>query len=359
MDDTRFMEQALKLARLGYGRTSPNPMVGAVVVKDGKVVGKGYHNKAGEPHAEVNALKDAGKLATGGTLYVNLEPCCFQGRTPPCTSAIIEAGVSQVFCSLKDPNPLVSGKGIESLRRAGVEVREGLLAEEAGRLNEAYLKFISTRTPFVLLKVASTLDGRIAAPNGSSRWISSEESRSYVHQLRNGVDAVMVGAGTVLKDDPQLTVRLVKKVKDPKRIVLDTELRVPLEAKVFKDGGATIIATKRDSDLEKRRLLEDQGVEVWTVAQDSQGRVDIGKVVSEAGREEITSIMIEGGSQVYSSALRAGVVDKVAIFLSPKILGEGTPSFSFLGIRGMDEALGLKELDVKRLGEDLLLQAYL
>lgn len=359
MDDTGFMEQALELARLGYGLTSPNPMVGAVVVKDGKVVGKGYHKKAGEPHAEVNALNEAGKLARGSTLYVNLEPCCFQGRTPPCTSAIIEAGISQVFCSLKDPNPLVSGKGIESLKIAGVEVRVGILAEEARRLNETYLKYISTRTPFVLLKVASTLDGRIAASNGTSKWISSEESRSYGHWLRNGVDAVMVGAGTVLKDDPQLTVRLVEKVKDPKRIVLDGDLSVPLEAKVFKDGGATIVATKRNSNLEKRRLLKDKGVEVWTVAQDSQGRVDIGKVVSEAGRKEITSIMIEGGNQVYSSALKAGVVDKIVVFLSPKILGDGTPSFSSLGVKGIDEAVGLKELDVKRVGEDLLIQGYL
>lgn len=359
MDDTEYMRQALKLARKGYGLTSPNPMVGAVVVKDGKVVGKGYHHRAGEPHAEVNALRDAGQLASGTSLYVNLEPCCFQGRTPPCTEAIINANVSEVVCAIEDPNPQVSGKGLDTLRKAGLKARTGVLASEARKLNEVYLKYIRTGMPFVILKLASTLDGRIAAPDGSSRWISSAESRAYDHSLRNGVDAVMVGIGTLLKDDPRLTVRLVEKIKNPKRIVLDSRLRVPLEASVLRGDGATVIATLANVSEEKRRLLEERGAEIWILKDDSQGRVDIGEVTKEAGRRGITSIMIEGGSQIYASALRASVVDKLVLFLSPKILGDGVPSFSSLGLKGIEDALVLKDVEVERVGEDLLIQGCL
>ncbi len=359
MDDTEYMKQVLELAKKGYGLTSPNPMVGAIVVKNGHVVGRGYHRKAGEPHAEVNALSDAGKLAKGGTLYVNLEPCCCQGRTPACTSAIIEAGISEVVCSMEDPNPLVSGKGVDNLTSAGIEVRMGVLEKEAERLNEVHSKYIRSKLPFIILKVASTLDGKIAAPNGSSRWISCEESRAYAHELRNGVDAVMVGVGTVLKDDPQLTVRMVEKVKDPKRIVLDSKLDIPLEANVLGIGETLIVATKRNANPDKREMLEKKGAEVWTLQEDSQGRVDIEEVVREAGKREITSIMIEGGSEVYGSALRASIVDKLVFFLSPKILGDGIPSFSSLGLKAMEDAIGLKGLTVQKLGQDLLIQAYL
>jgi len=359
--DRFFMRRALELAAKAGGRTSPNPMVGAVIVRDGRIVGEGYHERAGLPHAEVIALNKAGKLAKGATLYVNLEPCCHWGRTPPCTKAIIRSGVRKVIVATLDPNPLVSGKGLEELRRNGIEVEVGLMEEEAKRLNKFFFKHITTGLPFVILKIAMSLDGKIATCTGESKWITSPESRRMVHEIRDQVDTVMVGIGTVLKDDPQLTTRLPdREGKDPIRVILDSHARTPPTARAInpKSPAPTIIATTPKANEERVKALREAGAEVVMLDEDEEGRVDLKSLMEYLGGRPIQSLLVEGGSEVASSMLMKGLVDKVMFFIAPKIIGgvNAPTPVGGSGVQRLSEAIPLEEIEVKRVGPDILIE---
>ena len=351
LSDEPYMRQALALAEKGRGTTSPNPMVGAIVVKDGGVVGSGFHERAGGPHAEVVALDAAGDATKGATLYVTLEPCSHYGRTPPCADLIVDRSVARVVYAMADPNPVVAGRGAEKLRGAGIETTSDVLREEACRLNEAYIKHITTGTPFVTLKLAQTLDGKIATCTGDSKWITGIESRRRVHRLRAEVDAVLVGINTALTDDPMLTVRLVEG-RDPLRMVLDSSLRLPPTARML-SAGRTVVVAREDSDPARARALQDRGAEIWAVP-GPNGRPDLVALMREAGRREITSVLIEGGAEVAGSALRAGIVDRLMVFLAPKIIGAGRSAVADLGVSQISEALRVRDVEIERVGEDLL-----
>jgi len=357
MRDEDYLRRVLTLAKKGAGMVSPNPLVGAVVVKDGRVVGEGFHRKAGEFHAEVSAIQKAGSRSEGATLYLNLEPCVHFGRTPPCADFIISKGIKRVVCSMEDPNPLVSGNGFSKLRQAGIEVDVGKLEKEASRLNEIYLRYVTTGLPFVILKWAQTLDGRIATRTGESKWISSESSRRYVHRLRSHMDAVLVGVETVLRDDPRLSPYLIKG-RPPVKIVMDSKLRIPLHARVFQ-GARLILATTTSASKGRIEDAKAQGAGVWLLPSTKDGLVDMIELMKEAGRRQITSILIEGGSRVAASALKAGIVNKLMIFIAPKLLGDGTPAVSDLGIKQIMQAPVLKEISIRRCGTDLIYTAYL
>ncbi len=335
--DSFFMSRAFELAKRGRGATSPNPVVGAVIVRDGEIVGSGYHERYGSAHAEVNALAEAGARASGATLYVTLEPCSISGKTPPCTDAIVAAGIARTVVPVEDPNPRVSGEGISILRNAGVEVDLGLMHEEARSLNAAYFKYRSTGLPFTTLKLALSLDGRIAPPPGGTRWTSSEASRELVHAMRAKVDCVMVGIGTVLADDPLLTDRRTRTgghapdgmspdggPRQPARLVLDTHLRTPLESAIV--SGArdvrTIVVCRESADPSRRAQLEGAGVAVWS-AGTLDGRLDLDVVLRRAAAEGLISVLSEGGAGVASSLLNGGFVDRVAFFVTPKLYGGG------------------------------------
>ena len=359
MDDEKWMKRVLRLAGAGRGRTSPNPLVGAVLVKNGKVVGEGYHARIGEAHAEIVALRQAGEEARGAVLYLNLEPCTHYGRTPPCVPQVIKAGLKRVVIGTKDPNPVVNGKGIETLRKSGLDIKVGVLEKECKRLNEGFCKYILKKEPFVILKVAATLDGKIAARNGASKWISGEASRSYVHKLRDQVDGVLVGIGTVLRDDPLLTARM-KRGRNPYRIVLDSRLKIPEEAKVFEHSPSEVIlATTGTAPHEKIERLEKRGVRVLII--DSKaGRVDLKSCLSKLGEIGMMNLLVEGGSQVNGSFLDEGLIDKFLLFLSPRWVGDpqALGIFGGRGVLTLKEAIGLKELKTKRIGEDLFIEGY-
>lgn len=356
-NDDKFMKLALSLAEKARGRTSPNPMVGAVIVRDGRIVGRGYHRKAGTPHAEIYAIAYAGAEAKGATMYVSLEPCSHYGRTGPCSQAIIEAGLSRVVMAMMDPNPQVSGRGRKILEEHGIEVRSGVLEAEARRLNEAFMKYITTGRPFVILKSAMSLDGKIATASGLSKWITSEGSRRMVHQIRDEVDAIMVGIGTVLRDDPSLTTRLPDgSGQDPTRIILDSRARIPLEAKVLnlESPARTIVAVTPKASGERLTALK-QHAEVLVIPE-RDGRVDLQVLVEKLGQMEIMSLLLEGGAEVNSSALKAGIVDKVMVFIAPKLIGgSSSPGpIGGTGIVDLSEAVPLTNISVTRVGEDML-----
>jgi diaminohydroxyphosphoribosylaminopyrimidine deaminase/5-amino-6-(5-phosphoribosylamino)uracil reductase len=362
MTDADYMLMALEMAERGRGRTSPNPMVGAVLVRDGEVVGRGYHARAGDDHAEIAALKDAGERARGATLYINLEPCCHHGRTPPCVDAVVEAGVKRAVVAMTDPSDKVNGKGIAELRRAGIDVEVGLLAEEANRLNEVFIKYVTTGRPFVFLKVAMSLDGRIAASTGDSKWITCEESRARVHQLRDQVDAVLVGCGTVAQDDPLLTTRLPDDDgKNPVRVILDGRARMPTDARVLAErtAGALWVVVGESAESDRVSSLRESGAKVVALP-DSDGRVDFDTVLRELGRREITSLLIEGGKSVFTEALRSGSVDKVLAFVAPVMLGGGAKfaAVGELGVERIGDALRLRDVNVERIGDDVLIEGY-
>jgi diaminohydroxyphosphoribosylaminopyrimidine deaminase/5-amino-6-(5-phosphoribosylamino)uracil reductase len=361
--DRYYMAMALELAARGTGFTSPNPLVGAVVVKDGRVVGRGYHQRFGGAHAEVNALAEAGDRARGATLYVTLEPCNHTGKTPPCTRQIIAAGIHRVVVAMPDPNPGVKGGGSARLQAAGIAVAEGLAVEAARRQNEAYLKHTLTGTPFVILKCAATLDGRIATRTGDARWVSGPRARRFVHELRHAVDAIMVGVDTVKADDPSLTTRLPDgEGRDPTRIILDTHLSIPLNARVLTQSSpaGTLLVTGRDVPAEARRRVEAAGAEVLPAPQ-RQDRIDLAPLMQTLGARGIASILVEGGSQVAGSFLRAGLVDKLHLFLAPKLLGgdDGIPICRGPGAARMQDCLRLGDLTVRRFGEDVMIEGYL
>lgn len=357
--DERYMRTALGLARRAAGRTSPNPMVGAVVVRDGRVVGRGHHARAGGDHAEVAALRQAGQAARGATLYINLEPCSHFGRTPPCARAVIEAGVGRVVAGMVDPNPEVAGRGLAALREAGVRVEVGVREEECRRLNEAFVKHVTLGLPFVTLKLAASLDGRIATSSGDSRWVTGEAARKYVHGLRNECDAVLVGSGTVAADDPQLTCR-IPGGRDPWRIVLDRRLRTPVTARVVNhpEPGKTVLVCGNGVPAGRRKRLEDRGVQVWTFPV-RQGRISFRRVLRKLARSGVLSVLVEGGGVTASRAVADKVVDKVLCFYAPKFIGaEGLPMMGDLGITRMRGCPRLERPVVRRLGEDILVSAY-
>ncbi|MFP4477626.1 MAG: bifunctional diaminohydroxyphosphoribosylaminopyrimidine deaminase/5-amino-6-(5-phosphoribosylamino)uracil reductase RibD [Desulfatibacillaceae bacterium] len=363
MSDTEYMKMALKLARLGEGRTSPNPMVGAVVVRDGQVVGTGYHARVGEAHAEVNALEAAGKRAEGATLYVTLEPCNHTGKTPPCTEAVIRSGVALVVTGMDDPNPGVAGGGLKRLKEHGIEVRSGVMEAEARELNEFWIKWVTTGRPFVLSKCAATLDGWIATRTGHSQWITNPRSRQRVHELRNAVDAVLVGMGTVRADDPGLNVRLGHgQGKDPLRVILDPLLSIPEDARLLhmESESDTILVCAPDATPDKRRRLEKPGVCILEAPRAPNAGIDLSYLMETLGRMKVTSVMIEGGGAVHAAALAARLVDKMSLFYAPKLFGgnDGVPMFTGTGPKTMDQTLRLHNLRVSRFDEDILIEGY-
>jgi len=368
------MKLALRLAAKAAGRVSPNPMVGAVVVKDGQIVGRGYHRAYGQPHAEVEAMHRAGDQAQGADLYVTLEPCNHQGRTPPCTQAVLKAGIRRVVVATLDPNPRVNGGGAEFLQSKGLQVEAGLLAEEARRLNEAWFKWVETGLPFVIAKAACSLDGKIATAGGESQWLTGEKARAFGHQLRHQVDAILVGVGTALADDPQLTTRLPQRTtengkrktengpRDPIRIVLDSRLRLPLSAKMLRlDSPApTWVACTDAAPKEKIKAIKDLGADVLVMPAES-GRVALKPLLQELGRRQVQSLLVEGGAETLGSFFDQRVVDKFYFFYAPKILGGKTAPgmLAGAGVQRLGEALEAKEMKVRKLGVDLLVTGYL
>jgi len=354
----KLMALALRLARRRLGRTSPNPVVGAVIVKEGRVVGEGYHRAAGEPHAEVEAIRAAGSEAKGSDLFVTLEPCNHHGRTPPCTEAILEAGIKKVWYGMDDPNPGVRGGGAKTLRDAGVEVVGHVLENRCRRANEVYVTNVTQRRPFVFLKLAMSLDGRIATKTGHSRWITSAASREKVHRLRDRVSAIMVGVQTVLADNPLLTTRLPRGGgHDPIRVIADSNLRTPLDAAIFNPASSSgvIIATKKDPLPGPRYELEKRGAKVLTTSGSEQ--VDLSDLLLRLYRIGITSVLIEGGHHLAWGAFNSRVVDRCLFFYAPIIIGgETAPSgIGGVGIRTLDEAPRLADVEFRRIGPDMLL----
>lgn len=359
--DNHYMRIALALAAKALGRTSPNPMVGAVIVKNGSIVGQGYHHKAGTPHAEIHALREAGSAAEGAILYVTLEPCAHYGRTPPCADAIIKAGIKRVVMATRDPNPLVAGRGNDALRQAGIATTIGVMEQDANRLNEVFNKFITTAKPFVVLKCAMSLDGKIATRTGHSQWITGPEARLFGHRLRDRYDAIMVGMGTVSADNPLLTARLPGgDGQNPLRIILDSHGRIPLESKVITDKSApTLVAVTTQAAARKIAALEAAGVTVL-VTEPHKGRVDLASLMDELGKRQVTSILIEGGASVAAAAVEEKLVDKVHFFLAPMIIG-GCAAPGPVGGRGiaqLQEAVRLHGILTERLGHDLHIEAY-
>jgi len=362
--DEKFMREALRQARKGLGRTSPNPAVGAVIVRNGEIVASGYHKRAGGDHAEVAALSRlVGKSRADDIMYVTLEPCNHHGRTPPCTEAILKSGLRKVIIGMPDPNPSVSGGGSEFLRSKGVEVRSGLLESECRRLNEAYLKFVSTGRPFVIAKSAMTLDGWIATSTGNSKWITNEKSRQFVHRLRDRVDGVLVGVGTVLADNPNLTTRLRnRRGRDPIRIIVDTKLRIPHNANVLNidSDSKTIIVVGEDIPDSSLKGIEGDRVSVVTCPT-KDGRIELNALMHALGSMSITTLLVEGGSALMGSMIREGLIDKFYIFKAPRILGgdDGISMAAGTGPEHMSESLVMKDIKVRRFGDDTLIIGYL
>jgi len=356
-----YMQRALALAGQALGRVSPNPAVGAVVVRDGLVVGEGFTRPPGGPHAEVVALEQAGEAARGATLYVSLEPCCHQGRTPPCTEAIIAAGVAEVHMAILDPDPNVNGRGLEELTAAGVAVQVGECEEEARRLNEAYIKHRTTGLPFVIAKFAASLDGRIAAASGDSRWISGPQSLRWAHEQRTTVDAIMVGANTIVVDNPQLTARPggQESERQPLRVVVDSGDRTPADARVLQGPGRALIATSEGSDPSWREALEAAGAEVLVLPGDGDS-LDLGALLKALAQRGVLSLLVEGGGILLGSVFDQGLVDKVQVIIAPMIIGaaEAPAAVAGRGAHRLVEAWRLRDVTVERLGDDILITGY-
>ncbi len=353
--DTHFMSLALDLAKKGHGLTSPNPMVGAVVVRDGSVVGQGFHQQSGCAHAEVVALEDAGVNTRNATLYVTLEPCNHHGKTPPCTEAIIAYGIKRVVAATLDVNPKVTGGGLKYLAEQGIETTSGILEAEAKKLNETYLKFIVHSFPFVTLKLAVTLDGKIAATDGSSQWITGPETKRYVHQFRAWSDAVMVGVGTVQADDPQLTVREVEGC-NPLRVVVDSHLRLSGRERVFSDKNV-VIATTNEAPTDKRAVFRNRKIDVWEFTS-SNGLVPLDNILSLLGKRGVTSVLCEGGKRLATSLLQGKLVDKILFAYGPRILGSGLDAVGDLGIQNLAQAISLVDMEIETFGDNVVISGY-
>ena len=361
LDEEMYMREALRLAEFGRGRTSPNPMVGAVLVRGGRVVGAGWHRKAGTEHAEIHALRMAGELARGATLYVTLEPCSHTGRTGPCARAVIEAGVKRVVAAMEDPNPVVSGRGFQMLREAGVEVSCGLLEQEARRLNEAFLAWVTEKRPFVTLKMAMTLDGKTATADGESQWITGEEARLHGHVLRDENDAILVGIGTVLADRPSLTTRLPDgNGNNPLRIILDSHARTPIDLPMLRDGAAPVLIVSTEAAPEENlERLRKTGAEV--LISGSGPTVDLRLLLRTLGDRKICSLLVEGGSTVHFSFLKAGLADKVCAFIAPMLVGgkNATPAVGGEGFSRLADAARLTDIKTEMIGNDFCISGYI
>lgn len=355
--DHAFMARALKLAARGLYTTDPNPRVGCVLVKDGRVVGEGWHRRAGGPHAEVEALRNAGEAARGSTAYVSLEPCSHHGRTPPCVDALVEAGVARVVAALQDPNPKVAGQGLARLREVGIEVACGLLEEAAEEINRGFVRRMRTGRPWVTAKLAMSLDGRTALASGESKWITGAAARRDVHRLRARSSAILTGVDTVLADDPALTARLEgEDILQPLRVVLDSQLRIPTDAQIVRQEGDTLILTISD-DATRRKPLETAGFQVVRLADDGMGRVSLSATLDELGRREINELVVEAGPALNGALLQAGLVDEWLIYMAPSVLGDTARGlFSLPPLAGMKERFSLEWRDVRRVGEDLRLR---
>lgn len=359
--DAFYMERALELAAKGRGTTTPNPMVGAVIVKDGKIIGEGYHMRAGEGHAEVQAFRNASEDVTGAVMYVTLEPCSHYGRTPPCADLIIKKGIKRVVIAALDPNPLVAGRGVEKLRGAGIEVVIGTLEKESIQLNEVFMKHITTHRPFVLLKAAMSLDGKIATADGESQWISCEESREEVHRLRHEFTGIMAGIGTVLADDPMLNCR-IPGGKQPIRIIVDSHLSIPYHSRLVQSAGKypLIVAATAHADSVKKEKLETQGVQVLKIPDNSKGQVDLDCLMQVLGEMKIDSILLEGGGSLAEGALQAGIVDKVQFYIAPVIIGgeRAKTPVEGRGIETLNQAWKIYDWKTEKIGADLKITGY-
>ena len=356
-EDEKYMAMAIELAKKGYGYTAPNPVVGAVIVKDGCMIGQGYHEKYGEPHAERNALASCIQSPKGATIYVTLEPCCHHGKQPPCTEAILQAGISRVVTGSGDPNPLVGGKGIQILKDHGIQVREHVMKEKCDALNQAFFHYIQTGRPYVTMKYAMTIDGKIAAYTGASKWVTGEEARHHVHEQRKKNTAIMVGIGTVLADDPMLNCR-IEGGRDPVRIICDTYLKMPVTSKIVKTAKdiPTIIACCT-ADEELQRPYREAGCKIL-LTEKKMNHIDLEQLMEQLGKEKIDSILLEGGGTLNWAALNAGIVQKIQAYIAPKIFGGTTAKTPVegIGVEVPDQAFLIKNRTIRLLGEDLLVE---
>jgi diaminohydroxyphosphoribosylaminopyrimidine deaminase/5-amino-6-(5-phosphoribosylamino)uracil reductase len=360
MNDGYYMKLAIALARKGRGYVSPNPLVGAVLVKNGRIIGKGYHQSFGGNHAEINALTNAAEDTAGSTLYVTLEPCCHEGKTPPCTDSIIKHKIARVVIGTIDSNPLVSCQGINYLQNCGIEVKTGILENDCRKLNEIFFHFMETGLPFITIKYAQTLDGRIATASGESQWISSEASLKFTHRLRAEHDAILVGAGTVIKDNPELTVRLVRG-RNPLRVIVDSELKITKPSKIFKNISSTptLIATIKTADDPQFQSLAGSGAEIITVKADKKGNVDLKKLFKILAGRNISSVLIEGGAQIITSTLKNNLANRLVTIIAPKILGSGIEAVGDLHIRKLGAVKKLSIQKVMRRGDDIIVDSRL
>ncbi|MDF2879322.1 MAG: riboflavin biosynthesis protein RibD [Clostridia bacterium] len=366
--ESKYMQRALELAEKGVGFVNPNPLVGAVIVKNNKMIGEGFHAVYGGPHAEINAFKDAAfknnaEAVKGATLYVTLEPCSHYGKTPPCAHAIVERGIGKVVVAMEDPNPEVAGRGIDILRQHGIEVVTGVLEQESRQQNEIFLKYITTNLPFCILKTAMTLDGKTATQSGDSKWITSEGARAYVHQVRHRVAGIMVGIGTIIQDDPLLNTRLEEGGgSDPIRIIADSHAKIPLESKVLNisSKAQTIIVTTEFAEKEKLKKLKDKGAEIIVTPLINKG-VDLKYLMKKLGERKIDSVLLEGGSTLNYSALEARIIDKINIFIAPKLIGgrEAKTPIGGVGKMLMKDAVSVKDINIRSFEPDMMIEGYL
>jgi diaminohydroxyphosphoribosylaminopyrimidine deaminase/5-amino-6-(5-phosphoribosylamino)uracil reductase len=361
-EEQKYIRRAISLAKKGLGWVNPNPLVGAVIVKNGHIIGEGYHAYFGGPHAEATAIENARESVKGATLYVTMEPCSHHGKTPPCTDPIIRKGIRKVVVGMKDPNPLVNGKGLKILIGAGIDVKTGIEEAAVLEMNEQFVKYIVTGMPFCTLKTAMTLDGKIATVENASRWISCEESRKVVHELRQQYSAIMVGINTVLFDDPLLNTRRIrKKSRDPLKVIVDSSGKIPMDAKVLKvNPQLVLLATTDKIDRRKKQDLERLGVQVLVCPQKEE-KVDLGSLMFTLGKMDIDSVLLEGGSTLAFSALRDGIVDKVVSFIAPKIIGgANAPSpVGGKGLSSMEDAIGVTDWNYRKTGSDILIEGYI
>jgi diaminohydroxyphosphoribosylaminopyrimidine deaminase/5-amino-6-(5-phosphoribosylamino)uracil reductase len=361
LTDESYIKLAIEIAKKGMGCVAPNPLVGCVIIKNERIIGAGFHEKYGGKHAEINAIESAIESVEGSVMYINLEPCSHQGLTPPCADKIIECKVKRVVVGTLDMNPLVSGRGIKKLKSAGVEVKVGILENECISLNKFFFKYITTGLPYVTLKAAQTLDGKIADEHGESKWISSTQSRRYVHDLRSKYDAVLIGAGTVKKDDPNLTVRLVEG-RNPRRIVIDTCLSIKSTNKLYVNNGdkkLIIITSVKNLDRKNKiKRLTNCGAYLIFVNEDEKKRLNLREVLKELGKLQISSILVEGGRDVFTSFIKRNLFDEILLFVCPKILGSGLPVINNIGIKSIRNALKIKIGNYEKIGDDLLLELY-